>query len=199
MEKLATRRGLYAIIDPEHCASRDPLWIAKEVLAGGCAALQLRAKKLPDGDILAMGRDLQQLCRDSGVPFILNDRADLAEILQADGLHLGQNDLSIQEARPIYRGSIGLSTHGYEQARKAAIHAEIIGVGPIFPTQSKINPDPCVGLDELRRITQAVEVPCIAIGGINSHLTQTEGILARLRGAFAVLTKIAIIYAQIAK
>jgi len=166
MEKLATNRGLYAIIDPEHCAGRDPIWVAKEILAGGCAMMQLRAKKLSDGEILALGKDLKALCGASAVPFVLNDRADLAEILQADALHLGQDDLPLPDARSIYGGSIGLSTHSYEQAREASVKAEMIGIGPIFPTQSKINPDPCLGLTELERIARDINVPCIAIGGI---------------------------------
>jgi thiamine-phosphate pyrophosphorylase len=166
MQPLEKGRGLYAIIDPEHCASREPAWVAQEILAGGCCALQLRAKTAGDREILSLGIKLKHLCSEHGVPFIMNDRADLAALLEADGLHLGQDDLSIAEARNIFPRSIGVSTHSLDQALIASATADLIGVGPVFATQSKKNPDPCLGLEALHEIATKTEVPCVAIGGI---------------------------------
>ena len=162
-------RGLYVIIDPEHCGGRDPLWVAEEALAGGCAALQLRAKALlSDRDRLALARALVARCRTARVPFWLNDRVDLALLADADGVHLGQDDVPVEEARKLMATRlIGCSTHSIEQAKEAeARGADAIGFGPIFPTRSKRNPDPCVGLEGLREVTAAVRCPVIAIGGI---------------------------------
>lgn len=156
--------GLYAIIDPEHCLGRDPVWVAEQVLEGGCAALQLRAKVMPDGEHLALAKAVAERCRASGVPFWVNDRLDIALLVDADGLHVGQGDLPLAEVRRLFKGQLGLSTHDLDQARAA--EADVIGFGPVFPTVSKRNPDSVVGLDALRAICAAVSLPVVAIGGV---------------------------------
>ena len=162
-------RGLYAIIDPEHCDGRDAVWVAQEVLLGGCAALQLRAKGLSDQARLALARTLAALCATHRVPFWMNDRVDLALLSGAAGVHLGQEDVSLADARRLFvHGQLGLSTHNVEQAESAVTAgADVIGFGPIFATSSKLRPDPCVGLDGLREVCRQVQCPVIAIGGIN--------------------------------
>ena len=173
-------RGLYAIIDPEHCAGRDPAWVAQEVLLGGCAALQLRAKALSDRARLALARTLAALCATHGVPFWLNDRVDLALLSGAAGVHLGQDDISLADARSLFgevslrretarfAGQLGLSTHSLQQAESALkAGADVIGFGPIFPTSSKLRRDPCVGLEALSEVCRQVACPVIAIGGID--------------------------------
>lgn len=162
--------GLYAIIDPEHCRGRDPLWVADEVLRGGCAALQLRAKQLPDRARLGLARALATRCRAAGVPFWINDRVDLALLVDADGVHLGQDDLPLADARALWPNKrLGLSTHDLTQAEAAVAQgADLIGFGPIFPTSSKQNPDPCVGLEGLAAVCQRVRCPVIGIGGITA-------------------------------
>jgi thiamine-phosphate pyrophosphorylase len=163
-------RGLYVIVDPEHCAGRDPRWVAERALAGGCAALQLRAKQLNDAALLTLARQLRALCNAAGVPFWLNDRADLALLSQADGLHLGQHDLPLAEARQLVAAlPLGLSTHNLAQARAAIdAGADVIGFGPVFATRSKLHPDPTVGLAELAQVCRALgERPLVAIGGIS--------------------------------
>ena len=161
-------RGLYAIIDPEHCRGRDPLGIAEAVLRGGCAALQLRAKVLADRPRLALARALAARCRAAGVPFWMNDRIDLALLSSADGVHLGQDDLALADARALWpTRPIGRSTHTLAEARAAEHEGiDMIGFGPIFATTSKRDPDPCVGVDQLRAVCDTVRVPVIAIGGI---------------------------------
>jgi thiamine-phosphate pyrophosphorylase len=164
----ALMRGLYVIIDPEHCLGRDPLWVAQRALAGGCAALQLRAKHMHDKARLPLARALADAAHAHGVTFWLNDRADLALLVGADGLHLGQEDLPVAEARKLVgKMLIGRSTHSLAQAQAAASEgADVLGFGPIFGTRSKPNPDPVVGLSGLSEVTAAVARPVVAIGGL---------------------------------
>lgn len=161
-------KGLYAIIDPEHCQGRDPCWVAEQVLLGGCAALQLRDKAYSDRARLTLAHAIAERCRATSVPFWLNDRLDLAMLAGAAGVHLGQDDVPLADARTLVRERLlGLSTHSLAQARAAeAEGADVIGFGPIFPTRSKQNPDPVVGLEGLREVCQQVQCPVVAIGGI---------------------------------
>jgi len=171
-------KGLYAIIDPEHCLGRDPLRVADAVLRGGCAALQLRAKLLADRPRLALARALAARCRAASVPFWMNDRIDLALLSEADGVHLGQDDLALSDARALWRmRALGRSTHTLAQARAAEREgADVIGFGPIFTTTSKRNPDPSVGLAGLREVCTAVRCPVVAIGGITlAHAAELVG------------------------
>ncbi|MET0341172.1 MAG: thiamine phosphate synthase [Polyangiales bacterium] len=178
-------KGLYVIVDPEHCAGRDPERIAEAALRGGCAALQLRAKQLSDRARLALARALASRSRAAGVPFWMNDRLDLALLCGADGAHLGQDDVALADARTLFPRALGLSTHDLAQARAAAhAGADLIGFGPVFPTASKRNPDPVVGLDRLRDVCAAVQVPVVAIGGI-THAHAAE--VARAGATYAAV------------
>lgn len=161
-------KGLYAIIDPQHCQGRDPCWVAEQVLLGGCAALQLRDKAQSDAARLTLARAVADRCRATSVPFWLNDRLDLAMLVGAAGVHLGQDDVPLSDARMLVpERLLGLSTHSLSQARAAeAAGADVIGFGPLFATRSKQNPDPLVGLDGLREVCQHVRCPVVAIGGI---------------------------------
>jgi thiamine-phosphate pyrophosphorylase len=160
---------LYVIIDPEHCAERDPLWVAERALEGGCALLQLRSKNQPDAARLTLAQALRRLTRAHGVPLWINDRLDIALLVEADGLHLGQTDLPVVEARRLGADlRIGLSTHSLEQARAAAaLGADLLGFGPMFATRSKLHPDPQVSIEELRQVIGLTESPVVAIGGIS--------------------------------
>ncbi|MCB9595577.1 MAG: thiamine phosphate synthase [Sandaracinaceae bacterium] len=162
-------RGLYAIVDPAATRARDPEVIAKAILAGGCARLQLRFKDGPDRARLALAQRVRALCAEAGVPFVVNDRPDLALLTKADGLHLGQDDLPIAAARSLVpEAEIGLSTHDPAQARAAeAAGADVVAFGPIFPTTSKAEPDPVVGLDALAAVCRATSRPVVAIGGLS--------------------------------
>ena len=162
-------RGLYAIVDPEHCAGRDPLEVARAVLRGGCAVLQLRAKRMQAEQRAALGRELRALCEQSGTPFVVNDELALALALGADGVHLGQSDLPVEQAREQAgdRLLIGVSTHDLHQAREAERRgADWIGFGPVFATQSKLDPDPVVGPAGLAAACAGVAIPVVAIGGL---------------------------------
>ena len=163
--------GLYAIVDPGAMRSRDPERVAVAILAGGCARLQLRCKDGPDAARLALGRALRERCREAGVPFVMNDRADLALLIDADGLHLGQDDLALEDARRVVGAmEIGLSTHDATGAMEAAGRgADLVAFGPIFATASKEDPDPVVGLEALGEVCGALARPVVAVGGITAE------------------------------
>lgn len=159
--------SIYAIVDTEH--AERPLELAFQVLNAGCAIVQLRAKRLDDAPLLEIARRVRSACAHAGVPFVINDRADIARLVEADGLHLGQDDLSIDDARKVVGNiEIGVSTHSLEQAVAAqAQGADLIAFGPVFPTKTKENPDPTVGLELLREVCGSVSRPVVAIGGIS--------------------------------
>lgn len=159
--------SLYAIIDAE--ASGGPLPLMQMALSRRCALLQLRAKQLDDREFFDLATRVRRACREAGIPFVINDRADIAQMVEADGLHLGQDDLRVQDARRVVGPmQIGVSTHNLEQALQAERDgADLIAFGPIFETTTKRNPDPAVGLTHLRRVCLAVSRPVVAIGGID--------------------------------
>ncbi|MAS97384.1 MAG: thiamine phosphate synthase [Pontiellaceae bacterium] len=129
--------------------------------------LQLRMKDETNDQQLEIAQTLRTITQGTQTQLIINDNLPLAQRVEADGLHLGQDDLTLQDARQQYRGIIGISTHNLEQAQAAqAAGADYIGIGPIYATQSKSNPDPVVGIDEGSRIAAAVSCPSVAIGGI---------------------------------
>jgi len=158
--------SVYAIVDAE--VAERPLELAFQALNAGCAMVQLRAKRLDDFAFLKIAERLRAACAHAEVPFIVNDRADIAGLVRADGLHLGQDDLSVEEARRLVGNMpIGISTHDLEQAVRAdSAGADLIAFGPIFATKTKDNPAPVVGLAALEEICRAVSRPVIAIGGI---------------------------------
>lgn len=161
-------RGFYAIVDPSLCV--DPVGMTQEILYGGCAALQLRAKCLSDRDTLSLARRLEALCKVRRVPFFINDRVDIARVSGAQGVHLGQDDLPLSEARRVFPGGlIGISTHDRTQAGSAiASGADLIGFGPVYATTTKENAAPVVGLAALREVVRTSSVPVVAIGGIDA-------------------------------
>ncbi len=161
--------GLYAILDPAACRGREPLVVAEAILRGGCAALQLRDKTAGDGEVLALARALRARARAAGVPFVVDDRLDVAIACEADGVHLGQDDLPIAVARAQAPWlQVGISTHDEAQrARAEREGADLVGFGPVFPTTSKERPDALVGLAGVERATRASSIPVVAIGGID--------------------------------
>lgn len=161
-------RGLYAIVDPSIAPDRDPERLAEAILRGGCAVLQLRGKGGSDRERLGLARRIAARCRARGVPFVMNDRPDLALLVHAEGLHLGQDDLPIAEARRVVGAvTIGRSTHDETQARQAVEEgADVVAFGPVFPTTSKERPDPVVGVDRLAAVCALSAAPVVGIGGV---------------------------------
>lgn len=163
--------GLYAIVDPEGCAGRGLEEVTEAILAGGCGVLQLRVKApWSDRRLLGAARRTRDLCRRAGVPFVVNDRPDVARIVDADGLHLGQDDVTVADARRVVGSMcVGVSTHDEAQAAAAVeAGADLLAFGPIFATRSKADPDPTVGLERLGSVSRTVPVPVVAIGGIDA-------------------------------
>jgi thiamine-phosphate pyrophosphorylase len=160
---------------------RDPMEMIAAQIRGGADVIQLREKNMPKRQKLALGRAIRNLTTEQGALFIVNDDLDLALILEADGVHLGQDDIPIQYARPLLKDKIvGISTHSVDQAREAiGSGADYIGIGPAFKTQTKIKTDPVVGVDLILEIQKSSSVPVIAIGGIgkkNIDLLVNKGI-----------------------
>jgi len=141
---------------------------AAAMLDGGASVLQIRHKGLWVPAIYQAAREVAELCRHARATLIVNDRADIAKLLGA-GLHVGQDDLAPADARALLGDVpwIGRSTHNDVQLRAAAAEpVNYLALGPIFGTASKHNPEPVVGLDELRRCRPLVDGPLVAIGGI---------------------------------
>lgn len=147
----------------------DFLDAVASALQGGVDILQLREKTKPASEILSLGRKIKQLCLQYNTTFIVNDRIDIAAILEADGVHLGQDDLDVKSAREILGSNaiVGVSTHAPEQALRAvADGADYIGVGPVFATPTKEGRIP-VGLDYVKWVSENINIPAFAIGGID--------------------------------
>jgi len=161
---------LYVIVDRACAGSRDLAEIVAAAVRGGADAIQLRDKSGATQRLRDDAARLLRITRPAGVPLIINDRADVAAAVDADGVHLGQEDLPLAEARALLKPGrlIGKSTHSLEQALAAeAEGADYIGVGPIFATPTK--PDyPSVGLGLIGQIRAKAQVPAVCIGGIDA-------------------------------
>jgi len=162
---------VYPIIDPE-ISPRPLKSLIIELARAGVSLVQLREKKSSSKQFLEDALELTELARQHRIAVIINDRADIAWLSGAQGVHLGQEDLPVVEARRILGPNkvIGSSTHNLKQALEAEdTSADYIAVGPIFATNSKEKPDPIVEWGELREIRTKVTKPLIAIGGITTE------------------------------
>jgi len=163
---------LYPIIDTLGDPQRSHLDLARAVLAAGTPLLQLRVKHEPTGRFVELARAVKAEADRHGALLLINDRADVAKLVGAGGVHLGQDDLPVHAAREILgpRAIIGFSTHTLAQAEAAAREglADYLGFGPIYATSSKDNPDPVQGLDGLRAVRSQLQMPLVAIGGITA-------------------------------
>jgi thiamine-phosphate pyrophosphorylase len=162
---------LYAIADAQVLAARgvELLDFACGLRAVGVTLVQYRDKTGSPQEVLAAAAVLREAFAGSGALLILNDRADLAVLAGFDGVHVGQDDLSTEDARAVVGASriVGVSTHAEEQVRGAdASCADYIAIGPVFATGTKEDPDPVVGLDGVRRARALTCKPLVAIGGI---------------------------------
>ncbi len=167
-DKANRLHGIYVIIDIQALNGRNHLDVALQAINGGASVIQLRDKMLDHGKLLSIARELNGLCSEKNVLYIINDYIDIAMAVQADGIHLGQTDLPIAIARKLMPIDqiIGCSTDTVTQAKQAvAKGADYVAVGAIFPTPSKKTE--VIGLKTLSKIKQAVPVPVVAIGGIN--------------------------------
>jgi len=161
---------LYAITD-ERIAGLDHVQQVERLIAGGAKLIQLREKQLPAREFYEIAVRVVALARPHGVRIIINDRVDIALAVQAAGVHLGQTDLTAIAARQLLgqNAVIGFSTHNPDQVKAAAkLPIDYLAFGPIFPTHTKENRDPVVGIDLLRQIRRLVPtIPLVAIGSIS--------------------------------
>jgi thiamine-phosphate pyrophosphorylase len=160
---------LYVILDAALITSSERDF-ALSLAEAGVRLLQYRNKSAPARQYLHSSRKLAEVLLPVGMSFFVNDRPDVAFLAGASGVHIGQDDLDVEQARQVTGlGKLaGVSTHNLEQfQRAAASSADYIAVGPIFGTSSKANPDPVVGLDLLRKVRPLTDKPVVAIGGIS--------------------------------
>lgn len=160
--------ALYAILDAGHPGD-EHLALAELLAGAGVRLIQLRDKTGSTRRIYEASLRWSHKLSAQGVRVIVNDRPDIAAMAGAGGVHVGQEDLPVEEARRVSGAGrwVGVSTHNLEQLREAALtSADYIAVGPIFPTATKQNPDPVVGLELLRAARRLTQKPLVAIGGI---------------------------------
>ena len=184
--KLPSR--FYGIVDP--AAGHEPVELARVLLQAGARILQLRLKEASGRDFLAAADRIGRMCRELGTLFIVNDRADITMLADADGVHLGQRDIPLDAGRRVVGSDkvIGISTASVEMARAAeAGGADYIGFGPMYQGGLK-NIKVAQGLEKLRAVRAAVKVPVVAIGGI-TEATMPE-VLAAGADAAAIITDV---------
>jgi thiamine-phosphate pyrophosphorylase len=157
--------GIYIIITNPQLSY---ITIAEKCVYHGIKMLQLREKNLSDRELIKIGKEIRSITRGTVTNFVVNDRPDIAAICDADFLHLGQDDISIEDARKVVGNmKIGLSTHSIWQAKDAIRkNPDYIGFGPIYHTNAKVKPDKPVGIEQLKQVLAFANVPVIAIGGI---------------------------------
>ncbi len=160
---------LYAVTDRHWLNGRSLRQVVEESLDGGVTMVQLREKQLEEGAFLEEAKELQALCRQRHIPFLVNDNVDIALAMDADGVHVGQSDMEALDVRKKLGPDkiIGVSAQTVEQALLAQAHgADYLGVGAVFPTGSKDDAVE-VPFETLKAICQAVRIPVVAIGGIS--------------------------------
>jgi thiamine-phosphate pyrophosphorylase len=172
--RLLPQNRLYAITD-RRLGRRSNDEIVGQLLLGGARLIQLRDKDANARELLEMARACLKLTRAMKATLIVNDRVDVAMSAGTDGVHLGQDDMKVEDAREIVGADviIGLSTHSIEQIRAGLeTSADYLAVGPIYATATKDNPDPAVGLELLREARAISNRPIVAIGGITGELAR---------------------------
>ncbi|SHJ68024.1 thiamine-phosphate diphosphorylase [Rubritalea squalenifaciens DSM 18772] len=170
MKELIQAARIYGILDLGYVAEEDVLCVAKSLLSGGVDVLQLRAKGIEESKIQDLAIKVLPLCSEAKIPFIVNDFPRIAQLVGADGVHIGQDDGSLAAVREIVGDSmiVGRSTHSPEQAQAALKEGfDYIGFGPLFPTPTKKG-RPGIGLENVTPVQESVgqEIPVFCIGGI---------------------------------
>ncbi|OGC84679.1 MAG: thiamine-phosphate diphosphorylase [candidate division Zixibacteria bacterium RBG_16_43_9] len=166
---------LYAVADPSLCLNRDLIEVVAQAIEGGAQMVQLRDKKSGDGEFLELTKKIHKITRKKRIPLIINDRVDVARLVDAEGVHLGEEDLPVKEARKILGSKkiIGASASDIKTAKiKEKEGADYIGLGPVFETGSKEIEKP-LGVEIIKEAKRSLKIPVFPIGGINlSNLDQ---------------------------
>ncbi len=164
--------SLYVITDAKLSRGRSHLEVIRAAIAGGATVVQYREKERTTRQMVEEARALRDLARRAGIPFIVNDRVDIALAVDADGVHVGQDDMPAPLARKLMGPGkiVGVSVDNLEQALRAEQDgADYVGAGPIFATPTKPDAAPPIGLEGLAEICRRVSIPVVAIGGINAE------------------------------
>lgn len=170
--------NLHVLTDSLAVKPRSLMEVIEQVINGGATVIQLRDKTSNDDQMVALGRELQKLTKGK-IPLIVNDKINVALEIDADGVHVGQSDTPASKVRKLIGPNmiLGVSTSTVEEAKRAeADGADYLGIGPIFPTHTKTDAVPPIGLENLGRIKAATSIPIIAIGGI-THSNAREVML----------------------
>ena len=162
--------SLYLVTDRGLSRERSTLEIVTAAVNGGATVVQLREKQCSTRDFIEQALAIKDFLKDRGVPLIINDRVDVAQAIEADGVHLGQTDMPLEVAKKILGDSmiIGISAESLPDAIAAEQGgADYLGVSPIYATPTKADTAPALGLEGLRKIRKAVRLPLVGIGGLN--------------------------------
>lgn len=187
--------ALHVLTDRQWSRGRDMLSVAAAALDGGATVIQLRDKTASTRVLIEEGLALRALTRERGALFIVNDRVDVALAVEADGAHVGQDDMPVEFARRWLgpEGILGVSAATMEEAEEAiAGGADYLGVGPIFPSPGKADAGPATGVDLLTVLARRYTVPLVAIGGITAE--NADGVVRAGATGVAVIT--AVVYAE---
>ena len=160
---------IYLVTDEKSCNGKNFYKCIEESIKGGVKIVQLREKNISTKDFYEKALKVKEICKNYGVLFIINDRLDITQAVEADGIHLGQSDMPIEKAREILKDKflIGATARNIEEAKKAELlGADYIGSGAIFGTSTKDNAKK-LEMEDLKKIVNSVKIPVFAIGGIN--------------------------------
>lgn len=183
--------SLYLVTDRDILGKRDLYKAVEESIKGGATVVQLREKFIDDDKFLEIARELQKVTKKYNIPLIINDNVNIAKIIDAEGVHIGQSDETLEEARKILGKDkiIGVSVGSLEEAEKAEKGgADYLGIGAVFFTGSKKDINKPLGLENLKKIAESVKIPTVAIGGI--HLDNVKEVMASGVDGVAVISEI---------
>lgn len=182
---------LYLVTDRDILGGRDLCEAVEQSILGGATVVQLREKFISDDEFLKIALDVQKVTKKYNIPFIINDNVEIAKKIDAEGVHIGQSDKSLEEARRVLGKDkiIGVSVGSIEEAQKAeAGGANYLGIGTVFFTGSKKDINEPLGLDNLKKIAVSVKIPSVAIGGI--HLDNAHDVMETGVDGVAVISEI---------
>lgn len=181
---------LYPVIGERFCSGRQSVEVLKGVIAGGVKIVQFREKDFPEREIFRRAERYRKITADAGILLIINDRVDIALAVDADGVHLGQDDLPVEAARKIAPDLLlGISTHSLEEALAAREGgADYVNVGPIFSTKTKQGLQKFLGPEAVAEIGERIDMPYTVMGGIKEE--NMDEVLSRGARRIAVVTAI---------
>lgn len=183
--------GVYLVTDRDILGERDLCKAVEESIKGGATIVQLREKFIDDDKFLEIAKELQKVTKKYNIPLIINDNVKIAKAIDAEGVHIGQSDESLEEARKELGADkiIGVSVGSIEEAQKAeAGGADYLGIGTVFFTGSKKDINEPLGLENLEKIAHSVKIPSVAIGGI--HLDNVKDVMKTGVNGVAVISEI---------